>query len=144
MNNGYFPTGYQPAPNPGPGYGQQGGQGFVQQNGQGYAPRPKRAYFPPNWINDISELDDFEVQPGTPLFALFRNKDVFVLRHVDETGRMHDDVVPFEIPRQKTVTESDLQNYVTAKDFGVLVREVQSIREQIGRGGQEVTENAGI
>lgn len=152
MNNGYFPTDYPTAPNPGQGYGQQrpvpgynpqAGNGYGQQQAQPY-PRQRRAYYPQNWINDVSELDEYELEQGVPLFAFFRNRDAFVIRRLDDTGRPHDDIVPFEIPRQKAVTEAELKNYVSVKDFGALVREVQAIREQIGRGTPEVSTNADL
>lgn len=87
------------------------------------------------WINDVSELDDYQVQQGVPLTGWFRNADVIVMRTVDETGNRHDRYIDYrERPAANTI---DPANVATKEELGALAKEIKEVRAMLSRGGAE-------
>lgn len=101
----------------------------------------KRPYYPPNWISSEKELDDFEVQAGSPLFAFVRDeegKERLVVRSVGDDGRPHDETIPLSFPRDEKITRQDLAAYVTADDFRAVIGEIRKLNARV----DELTEPA--
>lgn len=85
------------------------------------------------WINDVSELDEYQVQQGVPLTGWFRNADVIVMRTVDETGNRHDRYIDYR--ERPKANEIDPANLATKEEFVALAKEVREMREKLKMGG---------
>lgn len=87
------------------------------------------------WINDVSELDEYQVQQGVPLTGWFRNADVIVMRTVDETGNRHDRYIDYrERPKANQI---DPANVATKEEVGALAKEIKEVRDMLTRGGMD-------
>lgn len=123
-------------------YPQTGQMGWPMRNPYlGYTPYPGVQQAQPKtatqitglWINDVSELDEYQVQQGVPLTGWFRNADVIVMRTVDETGNRHDRYIDYR--ERPKANEIDPANVATKEEVGALAREIKEIREMLSRGG---------
>lgn len=89
------------------------------------------------WIDDVRELDAYQVQPNVPLVGWLRNADVIVMRTVDEMGRIHERVIDYRERPDPNAVQIDPSRLATKDDLSQLSGEVESIRAQINamRGG---------
>lgn len=108
----------------------------------GYAPgMPQPAQNPPKvanqitglWIDDVRELDGYQVQQGVPLTGWFRSADVIVMRTVDETGNRHDRYIDYR--ERQTADTIDPAKLATKEEIGALAREIRELREKMAKGG---------
>lgn len=85
------------------------------------------------WIDDVRELDAYQVQQGVPLTGWFRNADVIVMRTVDETGNRHDRYIDYR--ERQTANQIDPSTLATKEELGALAREIREVREKLSKGG---------
>ena len=85
------------------------------------------------WIDDVRELDAYQVQQGVPLTGWFRNADVIVMRTVDETGNRHDRYIDYR--ERQTADQIDPSTLATKEELGALAREIREVREKLTKGG---------
>ena len=121
--NVYYPAA-QPQPQPVATQAQPAAQ--PQQTG--------KTYYPPNWIKSETELDEYNVQQGEPLFAFVHDtsgNDRLVIRKIGDDGLPHDETIPIEFPKEEKLTHKDLEGYVRAEDFTAVVRELLQMRTML-------------
>lgn len=85
------------------------------------------------WIDDVRELDGYQVQQGVPLTGWFRNADVIVMRTVDETGNRHDRYIDYR--ERQTADQIDPATLATKEEVSALAREIREVRNMLSKGG---------
>lgn len=85
------------------------------------------------WIDNVSELDGYQVQQGVPLTGWFRNADVIVMRTVDETGNRHDRYIDYR--ERPTADQIDPSTLATKEEVSTLAKEIREVRDMLSRGG---------
>ncbi|MBR5367008.1 MAG: hypothetical protein IK132_12255 [Clostridia bacterium] len=107
-----------------------------------YQPQ-KRTYYPPNWIQNEKELDEYEVQAGNPLFAFVRGgegEERLVIRTIGEDGRPHDETIPLSFPKEEKVTRKDLEAFATVDNLRTVLGEIKRLSERVENLSEEVAQ----